>query len=115
MLNVGVSSLMPNESIRSETWSQLGRDDWPRRCREDGQRQLLDVKALPFARSSHGAPFVRAKIVEALEAVGKLREGTCNLYGNGLYDGGLHNIKPSGWGEKCQDEIDYGNISRATA
>jgi hypothetical protein len=39
--------------------------------------------------------------------VGKLREGTCNLYGNGLYDGGLHNIKPSGWGEKCQDEIDY--------
>lgn len=51
-----------------------------------------------YARSSHGAPMVRAKIVQALDSVGKLQEGTCVVYGNGLYDGGLHNIKPSGWG-----------------
>lgn len=91
--------LTSGSSIRSETCSQLGQDDWFIRCREDGHRQLIDVKALPFARGSRGAPFIRAKIVEALESVGKLREGTCSVYGNGLYDGELYNIRPSGWGE----------------
>ena len=54
---------------------------------------------LPYARGSRGAPLVRAKIIEALESVGKLRQGTCVVYNNGLYDGGLFRIKPSGWGQ----------------
>ena len=83
---------------RSESYSQLGCDQWQQRCKEDGHRVLLDLKALPYARGSHGAPLIRTKIVQALESVGKLRQGTCVVYNSGLYDGGLCNIKPSGWG-----------------
>jgi hypothetical protein len=83
---------------RSESIGDLGDTDWQNRCQEDGQRLLIDLASLPYARGSHGAPLVRSKIVEALESVGKLREGTCDVYNNGLYNGGLFNIKPSGRG-----------------
>jgi hypothetical protein len=91
--------LMPRVNNRSESYSQLGEDGWYERCLEDRQRLPLDLKALPYSRGSHGAPLVRNKIVEALESVGKLNEGTCVVYNNGLYDGGLFNIKPSGYGK----------------
>jgi hypothetical protein len=84
---------------RSESFSQVGEEGWLERCQEDQQRQLLDLKALPYSRGSHGAPQIRAKIVEALESVGKLNEGACVLFNNGLYNGSLFNIKPSGWGK----------------
>ena len=77
----------------------MGEEGWLERCQEDQQRQLLDLKALPYSRGSHGAPLIRAKIVEALESVGKLKEGACVLFNNGLYNGSLFNIKPSGWGK----------------
>lgn len=82
----------------SESYSRLGEEGWQECCQDDGPRLPLDLKALPYARGSHGAPLVRAKIIEALESVGKLRQGTCVVYNNGLYDGGLFRIKPSGWG-----------------
>ena len=82
----------------STAHSELGAAGWTERVAEDGPRLLLDLKALPYARSSHGAPLIRSKIIEALESVGKLNQGTCVVYNSGLYDGGLLGIKPSGWG-----------------